>query len=658
MSSGAANNGNRWTPEAMIQFKRVADTAISPDGRLIAYTVSIPMMEGEKSEYLTHVWVASADGKQNEQFTRGEKSCTKPQFSPDGKLLAFLSDREQVKKNQIYVLRFDGGEAQKLTTAKSSVNDYAWSPDGKHIAFTMNDPESDDEAASYKQKRDMKLIDQSFKMAHLYLIAVDENSDSNVPAERRLSNGSFHATNFDWSPDGKTIAFSHQVNPTVNEWPTTDISTVTITDGAVKLLVNWKGSDSQPHYSPDGRWLTFVSDSGQARWAQATDIFVMPSAGGLTQKLAATSDRRPQIVGWSANSKDIYYTETEHSNRRFFALSVEGKSPRVMSPGAGNFYAPAWSRDGRTVAMIHEAPEFPPDVYVSSASSFSPKKLTDVNADFPNFRMGRTEVISWRSKDGREIEGLLTYPINHEIDKACPLILNIHGGPAGVFTQNFTAASSVYPLQAFAQQGYAVLRPNPRGSSGYGKDFRFANYKDWGFGDYEDLIAGVNKIVGMGVAHPDSLCVMGWSYGGYMTSFIITKSNQFKVASVGAGVTNLMSFTGTADIPGFLPDYFGAEPWDDLETYMRHSAMFNIKGVNIPTQIIHGEEDLRVPLSQGQELYNALKRQNCPTEMIVYPRTPHGVREPKFIQDVGERIIAWFNLHLRKRGVAQPVVAK
>ncbi|HEX9654225.1 MAG TPA: prolyl oligopeptidase family serine peptidase, partial [bacterium] len=168
--------------------------------------------------------------------------------------------------------------------------------------------------------------------------------------------------------------------------------------------------------------------------------------------------------------------------------------------------------------------------------------------------------------------------------------------------------------------------------------------------------AGVNKVTGMGLAHPDSLCVMGWSYGGFMTSFIITKSSQFQVASVGAGVTNLMSFTGTADIPGFLPDYFGGEPWDKLETYMKHSAMFNIKGVNIPTQIIHGEEDVRVPLSQGQELYNALRRQDCPTEMVVYPRTPHGVREPKFIQDVGERIIAWFNLHLRKKTSSEPAV--
>jgi dipeptidyl aminopeptidase/acylaminoacyl peptidase len=190
------------------------------------------------------------------------------------------------------------------------------------------------------------------------------------------------------------------------------------------------------------------------------------------------------------------------------------------------------------------------------------------------------------------------------------------------------------------------LRPNPRGSSGYGKDFRFANYEDWGFGDYEDLMAGVDKLIEMGIVHPESLCVAGWSYGGYMTSFVVTKTKRFKAASVGAGVTNLISFTGTADIPSFLPDYFRGEFWDKVDVYMKHSAIFNVKGVTTPTQIIHGEADVRVPVSQGKEFYNALKRQGCPTEMIIYPRTPHGVQEPKFIADIGKRIIAWFNKNL------------
>ena len=248
------------------------------------------------------------------------------------------------------------------------------------------------------------------------------------------------------------------------------------------------------------------------------------------------------------------------------------------------------------------------------------------------------------------MEGLLTYPVNYKSGKQYPLILNIHGGPAGVFTQNFTAAGSVYPIQAFAQQGYAVLRPNPRGSSGYGKDFRHANYNDWGFGDYEDDQSGVDKVIAMGVAHPDSLVICGWSYGGYMTSFTVTKTNRFKAASLGAPVTNLMSFVGTSDIAGFLPDYFAGEYWDRMDVYMKHSAMFNVKNVKTPSQVIHGERDVRVPISQGFEFYTAVKRLGIPAEMITYPRTPHGVQEPKFIQDIGERVLVWFNTQLKRKG--------
>ena len=243
--------------------------------------------------------------------------------------------------------------------------------------------------------------------------------------------------------------------------------------------------------------------------------------------------------------------------------------------------------------------------------------------------MGRTEVLTWTSKDGMEIEGLLTYPVNYQPGRAYPLILNIHGGPAGVYGQGFTGNPSIYMLQYFAQKGYAIIRGNPRGSNGYGKEFRYANYKDWGFGDYEDIMAGVDKVIDMGIGHPDSLCVMGWSYGGYMTSFLVTKTNRFKAASMGAGLPNLISMVSTTDIPDYLVAHFGGEYWEDYETYEKHSAIYRIKNVTTPTQVIHGANDLRVPFTQGQEFYVSLLRLGVPTEMIVYPRTPHGPREPK-----------------------------
>ncbi len=632
---------DRWTPEVMIKYKRVGATAISPDGRLVAYTVSTPQLEEEKSEFLTHVWVASADGKQNSQFTFGEKSCTSPSFSPDGKYLSFTSSRSSDGKSQVWIMRLIGGEAEQLTKAKNGVNSYRWSNDGKRIAYTMTNPPTEQEEKNKKEKRDWDLVDKNYRYAHLYAIEVEGDRKN-----RRLTGGDFHVTSFDWSADGKTIAFSHQINPTVDMWPSSDISTVPSDSGAVKSLVSMKGSDSNPRYSPDGKWVAFSSDGGDPRWPGQNDIYVIAATGGQPRKLGETFDRRPGIIDWSADGKEIYISETEKTSSRVFALPVAGGKARVVTSGSGIVSGVSISKNGTAMAFIHQTTDFPPEVMITATRSFSGKKLSNVHSDYPKYPLGRTEVISWKSTDGREIEGILTYPVNYEKGRRYPLILNIHGGPAGVFTQSYTAAGSIYPIQAFAQEGYAILRPNPRGSGGYGKEFRFANVNDWGFGDYEDDMTGVDKVIEMGIAHADSLVVCGWSYGGYMTSFIVTKTNRFKAPRVGAGVTNLMSFVGTADIPSFLPDYFGGEYWDRMDTYAKHSAMFHIKNVSTPSQVIHGEKDVRVPLSQGQEFYIALKRRGIQTEMIVYPRTPHGPQEPKFIADIGQRILNWFNAHL------------
>ena len=244
----------------------------------------------------------------------------------------------------------------------------------------------------------------------------------------------------------------------------------------------------------------------------------------------------------------------------------------------------------------------------------------------PPIRSGRRRFSAGRAPDGLEIEGLLTYPIGYEKGRRYPLVVVIHGGPSGVFSQSYIAARGLYPVAAFAAEGWAVLRCNIRGSSGYGKAFRLANYRDWGGKDYRDLMAGVDKVIAMGVADPDRLGVMGWSYGGFMTSWVITQTKRFKAASVGAGVTNLMSFSGTTDIPDFILSYFGAEFWQDPEVIRKHSAMFNIKGATTPTLIQHGEQDVRVPVGQGYELYSALKRQGTVVKMVVYPRQPHGDR--------------------------------
>lgn len=635
-----------WTPASMIRYKRLTGAVISPDGKNIAYTVSTPVMEDEKSDYLTHIWITNTDGTANHQFTFGDKSCFNPQFSPDGKWLSFLSSRASEGKNQLFLIPLAGGEGEPITKTRNGIGTYAWSPDGKHIAFLMTDSPTEQEEKDKKEKRDMVVADV-YRNAHLYTVAIARN-DKNENAVKRLTAGGFHITEIAWSADSKVIAFTHQTNASLDLWTTSDISSVPADSGAVKAMVAGSGADIDPSFSPDGQWLAYKSDGGVVKWASRADVYIMPAGGGPAKKLAATPDQSSVIETWSADSKNVLLSEPFRTTAVIYSLPVDGKPPKRLTPTDGLYSGATFTKAVDAMACVYQNASSPPQVLLLNLKDSKSRILTHLNEDFMNRSHARTEVVSWKSKDGKyEIEGLVTYPSGYQKGKKYPLILNIHGGPMGVFSQSYTGASSIYPLQAFADAGYAVLRPNPRGGSGYGADFRQANINDWGFGDYDDVMGGVDKLIADGVVHPDSLCVTGWSYGGYLTSMIITKTNRFKAAMVGAGVTNLISFTGTADIPGFIPSYFDGEMWNRTDVYIKHSPMFSIENVKTPTLVIHGERDLRVPISQGQELYGALKRLGVKTQMVTYPRTPHGPQEPKFIQDIGERVIQWFDANCR-----------
>jgi dipeptidyl aminopeptidase/acylaminoacyl peptidase len=315
------------------------------------------------------------------------------------------------------------------------------------------------------------------------------------------------------------------------------------------------------------------------------------------------------------------------------------------------------------VGFVYQTVDQPPEAFVMRLDRTDSTRISQVNQGSSALPLPRTTVVQWKSYDGRQVEGLLTYPAGYDEGKKYPLLLVIHGGPAGIFTQSYLGSAAVatssgkptfsaYPLAAFAARGYAVLRCNVRGSSGYGTEFRHANRGDWGGGDYQDLLAGVDQVIAQGVADPDRLGVMGWSYGGFMTTWVIGHTPRFKAASVGAGVTDLVSFPGTADIASFLPSYFSGEPWEREAAYREHSPITHVKGIRTPTLIQHGEDDERVPIGQGYELYNALKRQGCTVTMVVYPRAHHAIGEPKLLLDAMERNLAWFDEHLL--GSARP----
>jgi dipeptidyl aminopeptidase/acylaminoacyl peptidase len=377
-------------------------------------------------------------------------------------------------------------------------------------------------------------------------------------------------------------------------------------------------------------------------------MLVSRETGG-SRALPASYDEQPQLLGFTADSSRLLFLEARHTRTAIYAMPLDGP-PRPVFETEKGVIGTAGARlnpAGTYLGLPIESASEPVEAYVMKVSGGTPIRVSRTNMDLPKLPIGRTEVVRWKGPDGFDIEGLLTYPAGYEQGKKYPLILNIHGGPTGVFSETFTGRGALYPIAVFAARGYAVLRPNPRGSSGYGRTFRFANYNDWGGKDYQDDQAGVDHAIAMGVADPDRLAVMGWSYGGFMTSWTITQTHRFKAAVVGAGVTDLWSFTGTSDIPGFLPDYFGGEFWTRFETFQKHSPISFVKNVTTPTLVLHGEADVRVPTSQGYEFYHALKREGVTTRMVVYPRQQHGPTEPKFILDIMQRHLDWVDQYVR-----------
>jgi dipeptidyl aminopeptidase/acylaminoacyl peptidase len=638
-----------WTPANMMSYKRIGGVSMAEDGKHIAFTVAEARMTADQSDFLTHIWLTTPEG-QAEQWTFGDKSCTSPGFSPDGKYLSFRSARETEGVNQLYRVRLMGGEAERLTDVTDNVIDYAWSPDGKSVAFRMNDSSAVRIKKDRKEKTDWQVVD-NFDNAQLFVVSLTKDGKGKYPV-KQLTNGPSHVTDMAWSPDGQTLAFTHQDGSWANAWTTSEISTVAANGGTVKSLVKAAGADAGPAWSPDGKTICYQTTKGEVLWASKTGFRTIPVAGGKTTDLAASFDESPGNHWWSADGKGIYYDETFHTTAHIYYTGADGSKPRKVSTHTKGLMSAISANRKGDMAYIFQDTETPAEIYTASVATMQGKRISNVHGDYMvNQPVAKSAVSSWKSKDNKyTIEGLVTYPHGYQKGKKYPLILNVHGGPAGVFTETYTGQSSPYPLQAFAAKDYVVLRANPRGSSGYGAEFRQANHRDWAYNDYDDLMGGVDKLIADGIVHPDSCVVTGWSYGGYMTSMVITKTNRFKAAMAGAPVTNLMSFNGTADIPDFLPSYFDKEFWDDPDVYAKHSAMFNIKNATTPTLVIHGQADDRVPIEQGYQLHRALQRRGIPTEMVAYPRQPHGFVEPKFIQNVGERTIGWFDQYLRKKG--------
>ncbi|HJV91188.1 MAG TPA: S9 family peptidase [Holophagaceae bacterium] len=637
-----------WTPEAMLQVKRLESPRPSPDGNWVAFTVRSALMGPDQSEFRTQIHLAATTGASRRALTLGDKSSLDPKWSPDGRSLAFRSPRSG--RMQLYVLRMDGGEAEMITNGKGEVTAFAWSPEGRRFAFTMMDGRTEEEEKREKAKDDARWFEEQPKVARLYVVDLAPDASGNR-TPRLLTPEARHVQSFDWSPDGATLAYAHTRSAKADHWPTSDLALVKVEGGQERVLAATPAAEGAPKFSRDGKTLAFTLSDPKPRWAGSHRLALLDVASGAIKPLPPTPDGQPQLLGWSGDGRHLIFLEATAVKGGIYSMRVDDGSLLRLDAGAWTVASGAMvgagdfvelDPTGRYLGLVVQTASEPPTLAFSTLSQFSPKVIARPNGDLPRHPLPRTEVVRWKGAQGKEIEGLLTYPIDGKPAAKAPLIVTPHGGPTQMYGETYVASPSQYPLAALAARGFAILRPNIRGSSGYGRDFRFANEADWGGLDFQDLMAGVDHVIALGVADPERLGIAGWSYGGFMTSWTITQTRRFKAASVGAGVTNLMSFNGTSDIPSFIPDYFGGDSWEQLERYRAHSALFQVKGVTTPTLIQHCEGDQRVPIGQGYELHNALTRQGVECRMQVVPRQAHGPTEPRALQRLAEANLEWF----------------
>jgi dipeptidyl aminopeptidase/acylaminoacyl peptidase len=587
---------------------------ISPDGKRIVYVLS--RADLERSVYDTDLWLIGVDGSNDTRLTHSLSTNNHPRWSPDGSRIAFLSDRDGAR-NAIWIIGPNGGEAEKLTTEKSPISGFEWSPDGKVIAFTMREPPP-------AEKEDSRVVGDDPRPPHLYLLNVESRTVS------RLTRGPFSVTNPSWSPDGSLIAVEYLKNGTL-DGERHHIAVVSRAGGEIREVVT-SGLNRHPIFSPDGKSIAFLGSGGIDDWLRDQQIYVVPVEGGTPRIVSRDYGRTPEQILWS-DAQTIWFDGPWNTTSQIFRVGADGTGFSNVSHFDG-LISGLNVRNGVS-AFVMQSLTAPPELFVSPM-----KQLTHHNDALRNRDLGETRLIRWKNpKDGLEIEGLLTLPIGYQPGKRYPMLTFVHGGPASHHDQGFFGyLGPIYAPQVFADKGFVILRPNPRGTGGYGEKFLEANRNDWGGGDWDDINAGIDKVIADGIADPNRLGLMGWSYGGFMAAWAEGHSDRLKAISIGAPVVDLLSFHGTTDIRGYIPSYFHGSP----DLLREHSPLWHLKPTNARILIQHGDADDRVPLSQGTMLYRMLQEMGVDVTMVVYPRSPHVPREPRERIDVMRRNVEFF----------------
>jgi dipeptidyl aminopeptidase/acylaminoacyl peptidase len=631
------------TSEQVVDLKLVTSVSMHPSGEYVAYTLRVPRgADEERGGSYTEIWVVPTRGGEPRRYTSKPVSAFDVGWSPDGAMITFRARRESHDAHtQVWGMMLGGGEAERISQAARNVGDYAFSPDGSKLAYTMRDAVPDEVLAARRQGYDQRVIDTWDGITRLYV------QDLTTGEHNLVTEDDLHVWSFAWAPDGNALLFRGSERPFTDDgYMFTDYYTVPATGGSSTVVHDTEGKLAGGKVSPDGRyvgWLGAVSLNDPA----SGSLFVIPAGGGAPVNLTEGYEGTAVAFAWK-DGQTILLNTIERTRTYLYEVAVPGGRMRALRGSDGPiFRGVSLSDDGRSFATVCSTPAHPNELCVGSGNGRSLERITVSNPELANMTFGEQESISWTGPDGWEITGVLIMPVGFREGTAYPLQMQVHGGPESAYLDGWNTSYSTL-AQMLAQRGIMVFMPNYRGSTGRGVEYAKGDHDDPMGKEFADMLAGIDHLVEQGHVDPDRVAVGGGSYGGYTAAWATTKhSDRFQAAVVFAGISNQISKIGVTDTPAENAlVHWNFWHYDNWELVWDRSPLAHIHSANTPTLIGHGERDRRVPTGQAFELFRALKYVGVETQLVIYPREPHGLRERAHQVDWNRRILAWYERHL------------